>query len=45
MHNSVSILKATVYFKWVNCLGYESYLNETVSKKKKAKEIGIRYRL
>ena len=32
-HNSVSILKAIVYFKWVNCLGNKSYLNETINVK------------
>ena len=33
-HNSVSILKATAYFKCVNCLDNKSYLNETISLKK-----------
>ena len=29
----MSILKVIVYFKWVNCLGYKSYLNETINLK------------
>lgn len=33
MHNSMSILKASVHLKWVNCLGYELYPNKTVSNK------------